>query len=89
MTVVTQYLKGLFSLFRLLRLLRLPDDVVNDLVAPGVDLLLGVPHVALGVVVLLDAKAVVDRLYFNTFTSSTTLMTSSWMNSFCDYINYV
>ena len=42
----------------------LPDYVVNNMVAPGVDLLFGVPHVALGVVVLFDAETVVDCLWF-------------------------
>ena len=66
MTVVTQYLNGLFSLFKLLRLLRLPDYIVDYLVAPSVNLLFSVPHVTLRIVVFLDPEAVMNGLSLKT-----------------------
>ncbi len=55
-------LEGLVQFVQVTCLNWVPDYVVDYLVAPDINFFLGVPYIALGVVVLLNPKAVVDRL---------------------------
>ena len=61
----------------------IPDDVINYMIALRVNFFFIVPDInLLHGFVFFDSEAIVNSLLLYDITSSTILMTSSWMNSF-------